>query len=98
MIDALTDIQKSKFNDYVKKWTDIGLCTKRSNRQIAEEMCRSAYKSAGLKEPKLILWAKSPIGLLITSKLIKTIYEKGDLISHDFASVGDSVGDSAEVS
>ena len=69
----LTEEQRAKFPEYVKKWTDIGLCTKRADRKKAEQACKEAYKVAGLEDPKVIIWAESPIGLLLTAKLIKEI-------------------------
>jgi hypothetical protein len=31
-IETLTDEQKAKFQEYIKKWTDIGLSTEPANR------------------------------------------------------------------
>ena len=77
MIEKLTSEQIAKFSEYVEKWKTVGLCTKRANRQLAEKYCREAYKVAGLSEPKFIFWAQSPIGLLLTAKLIKELAAKG---------------------
>ena len=100
MIESLTKAQQAKFPKYVKKWTDIGLCTKRANRPKAEKTCREAYKVAGLEEPKLILWAKSPMGLLLTAKLIKEISKQGKkpYSEMDLKSVRASVGASVRAS
>jgi len=60
-ITELTEEQKSKFPDYVKKWTDIGLSTERSDRPKTEEIIKKIYKNAGFGEPKIV-WSESPIG------------------------------------
>lgn len=73
MIDKLTAEQKSQLDVYSKKWIEIGLSTTRANREFAEKWCREAYKVVGMDEPKLILWAESPIGLLLTAKVLKVI-------------------------
>jgi hypothetical protein len=94
MIEKLTKEQEAKFPEYIKKWTDIGLCTKRANRKEAERYCREAYKVAGLEEPKFIFWAESPLGLLMAAKLIKEVSKKYGTydINSVWASVGASVG------
>ncbi len=99
-IEKLTKEQEAKFPEYIKKWTNIGLCTKRANRGKAENACKNAYKIAGLEEPKIILWAESPMGLLLTSKLIKEITKQGKnpYSKMNLASMGDSVWDSVRES
>ena len=98
-INELTKEQESKFTDYVNKWLEIGLCTKRANRALAERYCRDAYRSAGLEEPKYIFWAESPMGLLLTAKLLKELFAKGNKhhsemdLEHVRAQVGDQVRD-----
>ena len=98
-INELTKEQESKFSDYVNKWLDIGLCTKRANRALAERYCRDAYRSAGLEEPKYIFWAESPMGLLLTAKLLKELVKKDCKPYSDMSldqvwdQVSDQVGD-----
>ena len=94
-INELTKEQESKFTDYVNKWLEIGLCTKRANRALAERYCRDVYKSAGLEEPKFIFWAKSPIGLLLTAKFLKELFLKGykPYSEMNLDQVWDQVGD-----
>lgn len=77
MLEKLSKSQEKKLIVYRDKWIKIGLCTKRANRKAAEKACNEAYKRAGLKSPKHIFWAESPIGLLMTAKLIKEIAKKG---------------------
>lgn len=52
-ITKLTKEQESRFGEFIKKWTDIGLCTKPANRPAAEAGVIEAYKIAGLSAPKL---------------------------------------------
>ena len=94
MITELTQEQKDRFPEFIKKWTDIGLCTKKTDRTKAEKACREAYVVAGLEEPKMILWASSPLGLLMTAKLIKEIAKNGlkPYSDMNLSSVRDSVG------
>jgi len=92
-IEKLTKEQEAKFPFYVKKWTDIGLCTKRADRKKAEDACRDAYKVAGLKPPNLIVWAESPVGLFLTAKVLKEFLKK-----ENFDSVRDSVWASVRAS
>ena len=95
-IEKLKEDQIAKFTEYVQKWLKIGLCTKRADRKLAETLCKAAYKSAGLEEPKLILWAESPLGMLMTAKLVKEASKTG-IAPYAAASPGaqveDQVGD-----
>jgi hypothetical protein len=95
-IEKLTKKQEARFEEFRNKWTAIGLNTDRANRSVAEASCREVYKVAGLEEPKVILWAQSPMGLLLTAKLVKEIAAKGikpyaDGVDSVWASVRDSV-------
>jgi hypothetical protein len=96
MITSLTKHQESQFSVYRDKWTAIGLATGRANRAAAEKACREAYEVAGLTPPKMILWAESPMGLLLTAKLIKEIAKAGHppYSEMDHESVWDSVWNS----
>ena len=93
-IEKLTKEQELRFPEFVKTWTDIGLCTKRADRKKAEQACRDAYVVAGLEPPKMIFWAESPVGLLMAAKLVKEISKKGfkPYSEMDLASVWASVG------
>ena len=99
-IEKLTKEQELRFPEFVKTWTDIGLCTKRADRKKAEQACRDAYVVAGLEPPKMIFWAESPVGLLMAAKLVKEISKKGfkPYSEMDLASVLDSVGASVRAS
>jgi hypothetical protein len=61
MITKLTYAQGAKFPDYVKKWTDIGLCTLPADRPRAEAAIRKLYELSELSPPREIVWVESPI-------------------------------------
>jgi hypothetical protein len=83
MITELTHEQKARFSEFVKKWTDIGLCTLPADRLRAEHGIRLAYKSANLNAPLKIVWTASPLAQGLTRLVV---------IKKLSASVGDSVG------
>jgi hypothetical protein len=97
MITELTHEQKARFSEFVKKWTDIGLCTLPADRLRAEHGIRLAYKSANLNAPLKIVWTASPLAqgltrLVVIKKLSASV---GDSVG---ASVGASVWDSVRAS
>lgn len=59
-ITSLTPEQKARFPEFIKKWTDIGLCTKPADRPRAEKAITALYDLAKLKEPKIV-WLPCPI-------------------------------------
>jgi hypothetical protein len=61
MITSLTDSQRARFQDFVNKWTDIGLSTEPADRVRAEQGIRVAYALAGLDAPSKIIWTTSPL-------------------------------------
>ena len=52
--DNLRDLQKVR-----SEWRDIGLSTAPTDRARAEAGMRAAYKAAGLRPPKLVVWMRS---------------------------------------
>ncbi len=84
MIKELTKQQKEQFSVYVKKWTDIGLCTEPANRVEAEKGIIKAYRIAGMDAPKIV-WCGSPLGNILTKKVMQKLNSD---------SVYDSVSDS----
>jgi hypothetical protein len=91
-INKLTDEQKLLLPVYAKKWLEIGLSTKPSDKVLAEQGINKAYKVGGLKPPKKIIWCTSPLAMYLTEFVLKeTLKEKR-------ASVRDSVGDSVRAS
>lgn len=69
-IDKLTPEQIARFPEFVKKWTDIGLCTLPADRLRAEHGIRLAYETAKLKAPLKIVWTSSPFAQGLTRAII----------------------------
>ena len=59
-ITSLTDEQKAKMPEYVKKWIDIGLSTAPTNRERAKELVKDYYSVAGLTPPSVVVFGQSP--------------------------------------
>ena len=94
MIESLTEEQINKFPEYIKKWTDIGLCTDPANRIEAEKAINESYRLAELEIPKKIVWCGSPL----SQGLVRTIILDKKLIENISDSVRDSVWDSVRAS
>jgi hypothetical protein len=60
MIESLTKEQEARFQEFVDKWTKIGLCTDPADRKEAEAGLIEAYKIGGFKKP-IIVWTDSPM-------------------------------------
>jgi len=69
-IESLTPEQIAKFPQYVKEWTDYGLCTEPANRSEAEKAINEMYLCAGRNPPKKIVWCGSPFSQGITRAII----------------------------
>ena len=89
-IEQLTPEQIARFPEFVKRWTEIGLCTAPADRPRAEAAIIESYKYAGLKPPKQIVWCGSPLSQGLTRAII--------LDKNIRASVRDSVWDSVRAS
>ena len=87
MIETLTPEQTEKFPDYIKKYTDIGLCTDKADRPRAEKAIRDMYKVSKLDEPKIV-WCESPLGAYLTILIVDNLQKE------ELHSVGDSVSSS----
>ena len=70
MIESLTQEQIDKFEDYVDRWTAIGLTTGPVDLEKAIEAAKLSYRIAKLPEPKNYYVAKSPKDAV---DLIKTL-------------------------
>lgn len=55
MITKLTKKQEAKFQHYVKKWTEIGLSTHKSDDAEITKIVKEIYKVSNLKEPEVII-------------------------------------------
>src|SRR5882724_9420242 len=82
-IESLTDAQKARFPEFIKRWTDIGLSTEPANRIKAEKGIVEAYKVVGLGPPKIV-WCDSPLSQGLTRAIL--------MDNKSMASVRDSVG------
>lgn len=73
----LTQEQTARFDEFVEKWTKIGLCTEPANRPAAEDAIQRAYIQAGLKPPRIV-WTTSPMASALTRLIIIGIHTKED--------------------
>ena len=80
MITELTQAQMDRFPEFVKRRTDIGLCTEPANRAAAEEGVREAYKQADLKVPKFIVWCNSPPSMGLVRAISQVAEEMEDAV------------------
>lgn len=74
MIESLTEEQKAKFPEYVRRWTDIGLSTGYTDKPRAEAAIHKVYQCARLKPPKAIIWSGSPQAQQV---LVDSLYPNG---------------------
>src|SRR5271154_1391473 len=77
-VDALTPEQTARFPEFIKKWTDIGLCTAAADRPRAEAAIRTMYERAGLTLPKRIVWCGSPLSMAVTYAVLRKLGAKGE--------------------
>ena len=95
-IESLTDEQIARFPEFVKRWTDIGLCTDPADRPRAEAAVRKCYEIAGLPHPKRIVWCGSPLSQGLTRAIAMGLDGKASVeVGKD---VWDSVRDSVSAS
>ena len=85
-IDVLTEGQKARMPEWVKKWTDIGLRTGRADRKMFEDNIGLAYGKAELVKPKRVIWVESPLVLALAAPTA------GYLLDNKGGAVGDAVG------
>ena len=87
-IDRLTKEQEDRFQEFVAKWTDIGLSTAPADRPRAERAIAGMYAGSGLDLPRIV-WCGSPLSQALTRASVRASVR--DSVG---ASVGASVGDS----
>jgi hypothetical protein len=92
-VKELTTKQIDLFPEFIKKWTDIGLCTLPANRKEAERGIITSYQIAGLDPPKKIVWCGSPVSQGLTRAILFNL-KKTEIGNSVRDSVGDSVWDS----
>ena len=98
MIEKLTKEQEARFPEFIKKWTEIGLCTDPADRPRAEAGIVTAYKIVNLDAPKIV-WCGSPISQGLTRSIVFGLkdaeVEIGDSVRNSVGnSVRNSVGNS----
>ena len=98
MIEKLTDAQIVRFPEFVKKWTDIGLCTLPADRLRAEHGIRLAYETAKIKAPLKIVWTTSPLAQVLTEDVCLRIHKSASVLDSVRASVHASVHASVRAS
>ena len=98
MITKLTDAQIARFPEFVKKWTDIGLCTLPADRVRAEHGIRLAYETAKLNAPLKIVWTTSPLAQILAESCVLQMQKENSVRASVHASVHDSVHDSVYAS
>jgi hypothetical protein len=60
-ITELKPYQEKCLNIWKNHWIRVGLCTKPTNEDKAEQYFYNLYKEFGLKKPKSIIWIDNPI-------------------------------------
>jgi hypothetical protein len=68
-ITEITPDQASRFPEWVKKWTDIGLSTDPADFEKAEIAALKAYELIGLKKPMVVLRVGSPLSATISGAM-----------------------------
>ena len=67
----LTGAQIADVRAVADEWMQAGLSTRRCDRRGAEATVCTAYRTAGLNEPQLIVWMDSPLGGMFAAGVIK---------------------------
>ena len=60
-IDALTEAQKSRMNDWADKWIEVGLRTGKADRAKFEAAAKKCYEYAGIPWHGNVVWTTSPL-------------------------------------
>src|ERR1700722_5397463 len=68
-VESLTPAQMARYDEFVKKWTDIGLSCAQTDRKMAEEGILEAYKIAGKGVPRIV-WCSSPLAQALTRAIV----------------------------
>ena len=98
MLDKLTDAQLARIAEYRDKWIAIGLSTEPACREKAENAIKRMYSSAGLSQPRKILWCGSPLSQGLTRAIIVDKKIMTSVRNSVWNSVGASVRDSVRAS
>jgi hypothetical protein len=91
-IAALTEEQQERFDEFVERWTAIGLCTDPADRPRAEAAIREIYRQGGLPPPRAIIWCGSPLSLGRIGAIIRDRSLFAEVPSSAGSSVANRVG------
>jgi hypothetical protein len=72
-ITEITEAQKARFPEFIKKWIDIGLSTEPADFDKATNAALRAYELCNLKKPMVILRMGSPYAATIGGALAVVI-------------------------
>jgi hypothetical protein len=90
---TLTVEQIAHIRDVADRWMRAGLSTQRCDRPRAEASVRSAYRSAGLDEPRHIVWMDSPVGGMSAAAVITSTATATPLPNHVWSLIGEQPWD-----
>jgi hypothetical protein len=89
----LTVEQIAHIREVADRWMQAGLSTQRCERPRAEASVRSAYRCAGLDEPRHIVWMDSPVGGMFAAAVIKSTATAMPLANHVWSLIGEQPWD-----
>ena len=75
-VDALSDYERSMMAQWADKWIEIGLRTGPADRHKFETAVRACYRYAGLDDPQVIVWVRSPLVLALAAPIAAEIIER----------------------
>src|SRR3990167_6684858 len=96
MITELTKSQTDRFEEFVDRWTRIGLSTEPADRKRTEKGIALAYRTSGLNSPRIV-WCGSQLANAICRSIIMSD-KKASVRDSVRASVRASVRDSVRAS
>jgi hypothetical protein len=71
----LTPKQVKQLETVATHWKNTGLSTAKTDRAAAEAAMQEAYRAAGLKPPRIVVWLKSPRAGATAVRLLKSDLE-----------------------
>ena len=71
-LESLSTEQRRKLEASRNSWRSIGLSVAQTDKATAEMGLELAYRAAGLKSPKFIIWLKSPRAGATVARLLES--------------------------
>jgi len=71
-VETLSQAQKELLTAKRNEWMAIGLSTEPAGRDAAEAAARTAYRTAGLPEPKIVIWMDNPLHGAIAQGILRS--------------------------